>query len=181
MLTRSLDAVYRAAGMLAGIFLVAICVIVVAQIIARQMEMIIPSADQFAGFCLAATSFLGLAYSFRSGSHIRVTLFTQALKGFVARLFVIGALAVAAAISNLLAWETLKMVGQNAARGEVTSGLVPIPLWLPQLGMAAGVTLFAIAIVEDLVSAVMGRKTAFERHESTDNDSDAPENEPAEQ
>lgn len=181
MLTRSLDAIYRAAGVLAGIFLVAICVIVVAQIIARQMETIIPSADQFAGFCLAATSFLGLAYSFRSGSHIRVTLFTQALKGFASRLFVVIALVVATAISSLLAWETLKMVGQNAARGEVTSGLVPIPLWLPQLGMAVGVTLFAIAIAEDLVSAVMGRTTAFELHEPKDSEPDSPDNEPTNQ
>ncbi|MDJ0994913.1 MAG: TRAP transporter small permease subunit [Dinoroseobacter sp.] len=172
MLTRSLDAIYKAAGVLAGVFLVAICVIVVAQIIARQMETIIPSADQFAGFCLAATSFLGLAYSFRSGSHIRVTLFTQALTGFAARFFVIVALAVAAAISSLLAWETLKMVVQNATRGEVTSGLVPIPLWLPQLGMAAGVALFAIAIIEDLVSAAMGRPAAFEQSEPADGSQD---------
>ncbi len=170
MLTRSLDAIYKAAGVLAGIFLVAICVIVVAQIVARQLETIIPSADQFAGYCLAATSFLGLAYSFRSGSHIRVTLFTQALSGLAARFFVIIALAVAAVICSLLAWETLKMVSQNATRGEVTSGLVPIPLWLPQLGMAIGTTLFAIAIVEDLASAVMGRPTAFEQSESSDSD-----------
>lgn len=61
MLTRTLDRIYTAAGALAGVFLVLICVIVTAQIVARQLETIIPSADQFAGFCLAATSFLGLA------------------------------------------------------------------------------------------------------------------------
>lgn len=168
MVTRSLDAIYKAAGALAGMFLVAICVIVVAQIVARQMEAIIPSADQFAGFCLAATSFLGLAYSFRSGSHIRVTLFTQALRGVAARFFVILALGAAAAISLLLAWETFKMVSQNAVRGEVTSGLVPVPLWIPQLGMAAGVTLFAVAIVEDLFNALLGRPVAFARGEPSD-------------
>jgi TRAP-type C4-dicarboxylate transport system permease small subunit len=165
MLTRALDAVYKASGVLAGVFLVAICVIVVAQIVARQLETIIPSADQFAGFCLAATSFLGLAYSFRSGSHIRVTLFTQALRGVAARVFVVLALAVAAMISGILAWETIGMVVQNATRGEVTSGLVPVPLWIPQVGMALGVTLFAIAIVEDLVNAVRGRPVAFARNE----------------
>jgi TRAP-type C4-dicarboxylate transport system permease small subunit len=165
MLTRTLHAIYQAAGVLAGVFLVAICVIVTAQIVARQFETIIPSADQFAGFCLAATSFLGLAYSFRSGSHIRVTLFTQALSGLAARLMIILALAVAAAISALLAWETVAMVVQNASRGEVTSGLVPVPLWIPQTGMAVGLTLFAVAILEDLVSAVLGRPTAFDKAE----------------
>jgi TRAP-type C4-dicarboxylate transport system permease small subunit len=161
MISRALDWVYRAAGALAGVFLVAICAIVTAQIVARQLEMIIPSADQFAGFCLAATSFLGLAYSFRAGSHIRVTLFTQALSGLPARLMLILALAVAAAISGLLAWETIQMVIQNFERGEVTSGLVPVRLWIPQSGMAVGVTLFAVAIIEDLVGAILGRPLTF--------------------
>jgi TRAP-type C4-dicarboxylate transport system permease small subunit len=167
MLTRSLDAVYRATGALAGVFLVAICVIVMAQIVARQMGAIIPSADQFAGFCLAATSFLGLAYSFRSGSHIRVTLFVQALGTTGSRVMLVFALAVAAVVSGLLAYHTIAMVIQNATRGEVTSGLVPVPLWLPQMGMAIGISLFAIAIFEDLVNAVLGRPTAFDRNETT--------------
>jgi TRAP-type C4-dicarboxylate transport system permease small subunit len=164
-MTRALDAIYKASGVLAGVFLVAICVIVLAQIVARQLETIIPSADQFAGFCLAATSFLGLAYSFRSGSHIRVTLFTQALKGRAAQAFVVMALAVAALITGILAWETIRMVVQNASRGEVTSGLVPVALWIPQTGMALGVTLFAVAIVEDLVNAIRGTPVAFARSE----------------
>lgn len=176
MLTRALHALYGAAGVLAGVFLVAICVIVTAQIVARQFDMIIPSADQFAGFCLAATSFLGLAYSFRSGSHIRVTLFVQALGGTGFRLMLILALAIAAAISGLLAWNTIAMVMQNFMRGEVTSGLVSIPLWLPQIAMAVGLTLFAIAIVEDLVNAVIGRPTNFSHPErpAMDESEDAP-------
>lgn len=165
MLTRILDRIYTGAGALAGVFLVAICVIVTAQIVARQLETIIPSADQFAGFCLAATSFLGLAYSFRSGSHIRVTLFTQLLRGPGGRLALILALAVGAAISLTLAWHTTAMVAQNFSRGEVTSGLVPVPLWVPQTGMAVGVILFAVAILEDLVNAILGRATVFNEAE----------------
>lgn len=132
MLTRSLHRLYDAAGALAGVFLVAICVIVTAQIVARQLGTIIPSVDQYAGFCLAATSFLGLAYSFRGGSHIRVTLFVQGLRGKPERALLVLALATAAAITLLLAWHTVAMVIQNFSRGEVTSGLVPMPLWVPQ-------------------------------------------------
>lgn len=161
MLTRALDAIYRAAGALAGLFLVTICVVVSAQIVARQLGTIIPSADQFAGFCLAATSFLGLAYSFRNGSHIRVTLFVRHATGLRGRVLLSSALAVAAAITLTLAWHTIAMVIQNYSRNEVTSGLVPIPLWVPQLGMAAGVALFAVSILEDLVRALLGREPTF--------------------
>ena len=165
MLTRSLDAIYRAAGVLAGVFLVAICVIVSAQIVARQLGTIIPSADEFAGFCLAATSFLGLAFSFRQGSHIRVTLFVRGFQCLSGQVLLSLALATAAAITLILAWHTLAMVFQNFTRGEVTSGLVPVPLWLPQIGMAAGVTLFGIALIEDLVRALTGREPAFSQSE----------------
>lgn len=165
MLTRALDAIYRAAGILAGVFLVAICVIVSAQIVARQLGTIIPSADEFAGFCLAATSFLGLAYSFRHGSHIRVTLFVRGFKGLAGQALLSLALATAAGITLLLAWHTLAMVFENFTRAEVTSGLVPVPLWLPQLGMAVGVSLFGIALVEDLIRAVAGREPTFSQSE----------------
>jgi TRAP-type C4-dicarboxylate transport system permease small subunit len=143
-----------------------ICAIVMAQIVARQLGTIIPSADEFAGFCLAATSFLGLAYSFRSGSHIRVTLFTQMLGSTGTRVMLVLALGVATGVSGLLAYHTILMVIQNATRGEVTSGLIPIPLWLPQMGMAIGVTLFCVAIIEDLVNAILGRATVFNENET---------------
>lgn len=167
-MTRILDLTYRAAGVLAGCFLVAICVIVCAQIVARQLGTIIPSADQFAGFCLAATSFLGLAWSFRSGTHIRVTLFTRALKGPLHRAGLILALAIGTAITGILAWHTVAMVAQNLGRGEVTSGLVPVPLWLPQAGMAVGLVLFAVAMVEDLVRAIRGETPVFAATEDDD-------------
>jgi TRAP-type C4-dicarboxylate transport system permease small subunit len=168
MLTRSLDLLYRAAGALAGVFLVAIAVIVTAQIVARFFDMIIPSSDQFAGFCLAATSFLGLAYTFRAGGHIRVTLFVRPMRGWLGRGFLILALAIGAAISALFAWHTVRMVVQNIANDEVTLGLLPIPLWLPQLGMAVGVLLFAAAIFEDLVRACLGDVPVFARDEDKD-------------
>ncbi|WP_420391760.1 TRAP transporter small permease [Acuticoccus sp.] len=166
MLTRALDGLYRGAGALAGVFLVAIAVIVTAQIGARFVDASVPSSDEFAGFCLAATSFLGLAYAFRCGSHIRVTLFVQGARGRARQALLILALAIGAAMSVLFAWHTVVMVAQNYVRGEVTSGLVPLPLWLPQLGMAVGAVLFALAITEDLVRAVLGVPPVFAASEA---------------
>nr|WP_255720554.1 TRAP transporter small permease subunit [Acuticoccus kalidii] len=173
-MTRVLDILYRGAGVLAGVFLVAIAVIVASQIVARLMGKIVPSADEFAGFCLAATSFLGLAFAFREGSHIRVTLFVHAARGWLRQVFLVVALAIAATIMGIFAWHTLKMVGQNLMRNEVTSGLIPMPLWLPQAGMAIGVLLFFIAILEDLVRALLGKSPVFTTGESDPRGSDNP-------
>lgn len=177
MVYRFLDLLYRGAGVLAGVFLVSIAVLVTAQIVARLFGEILPSADQFAGFCLAATSFLGLAYAFRNGSHIRVTLFVRHLRGRWRRLFLILALAIALAVTGTFAWHTVIMVVQNWARDEVTSGLVPLPLWLPQIGMGLGVLLFAIAIAEDLVRACLGRTPVFGHTEIEADGGERPSNE----
>jgi len=61
----ALDLLYKGSGFLAGFFLVAVAVLSAAQIAARELGFAAYSYDDFAGFCLAASSFLGLAYTFR--------------------------------------------------------------------------------------------------------------------
>ena len=39
---------------------------------------------------------------------------------------------------------------------DVSTGLIAIPLWIPQLGMALGAIVLAIAVVEQLVVVAMG-------------------------
>ena len=66
---RLLDRIYFLCGALAAVFLAAIAALILSQIIARALGLFIPAANDFAGFCLAASSFLALAYSCRAGSH----------------------------------------------------------------------------------------------------------------
>src|SRR6266704_2860858 len=78
---RALDLLYKGSGFLAGFFLVAIAVLSAAQIAARELGFAAYSYDDFAGFCLAASSFLGLAYTFRENEHIRMTLLLHHERG----------------------------------------------------------------------------------------------------
>ncbi len=151
---RILDRIFLAGGVLSGIFLVMIAVLVVAQIVTRLMGTMIPSADEFAGYCLSAASFLGLAYAFRHGAHIRVTLLVAAAGGRVRWAMNIIALAVSTLMVAYFTWYVLVMVWESYVFGDVTAGLVPIPLWWPQTGMAAGLVLFTVALLELLVRLV---------------------------
>ena len=161
MLARILDRLFLVAGVLAGVFLVAIAVLVLGQIGTRLVGKVIPSADEFAGFCLAATSFLGLAHAYRKGAHIRVTLFLDRAPPGLRRILEVVALSTATLVVGMFAWHTVSMWWLSIVRGEVTSGLVPLPMWLPQAGMALGVLLFAVALAEDLVRAIRGRPLSF--------------------
>lgn len=164
MFSKLLDRLFTWSGYLAGIFLVTIAALVVAQIVARLMGHQIPSADEFAGYSLAASSFLGLAYSFRSGSHIRVTLLTDRLPSKGQRVLLLLVLAYAAVMIAVWAYNSIGLVVESYEFNEMSTGILKYPIWIPQLSMGVGVTLFCLAILEDLVNVLRGKVPNFEKN-----------------
>ena len=73
-LRRSLDALYLAGGVLGALFLIAILLLIVAQMTARWTGQVFPGATDYAGYSMAGASFMALAYSMNRGAHIRVNL-----------------------------------------------------------------------------------------------------------
>jgi len=67
-----LDRLYLISGYLAALFLLAIGATIVLQIIGRFFGVAIDSTE-LSGFCLAASSFLGLAYALKGGPHVPVS------------------------------------------------------------------------------------------------------------
>ncbi len=134
----ALELLYKGSGFLAGFFLVAIAVLSAAQIAARELGFAAYSYDDFAGFCLAASSFLGLAYTFRENEHIRMTLLLHHARGGTRRALELVSLAVAAFLVGYFGWYACDMT--------MTLGLV---------------TLF-VAMTDDLVAALRGRTTSYD-------------------
>lgn len=164
MFSKFLDRLFTWSGYLAGVFLVIIAILVVSQIVARFFNTQIPSADEFAGYSLAASSFLGLAYSFRSGSHIRVTLLTDRLSSKTQRVLLIVIMTFTIAMIGIWAFNSIAFVQESLKYNEVSTGILKYPLWIPQLSMAIGVTLFCLAIIEDLVNVIRGKEPNFEKN-----------------
>ena len=79
-----LDKLYLFSGYLSAFFLSMIALTIIAQILGRFVNITIDSTET-AGFSLAALTFLGLSYTFRSGEHIRVTLLTRLLNKEIKR------------------------------------------------------------------------------------------------
>jgi len=163
-----LDRLYRASGAVAAFFLVAICVVVLLQVGANLVDalikafggepigLVIPSYAEFAGFFLAASSFLALAYTLRAGAHIRVELVLQRFGPGARRLAETWCVAVSAAISAYFTWYTVGLVLESIEFGDLSPGIVPVPLWIPQAAMAIGLAVLAIALLDELVSLLRG-------------------------
>ena len=160
-LRRTLDAIYLASGALSGICLVGIAVTIVAQVVGRELGFVVDSTET-AGFCLAASTFLGLAYAFRRGAHIRVTLLIGRAPAGPRRWVELWCVAFSiAAVAYFLYW-AVDFVWFSWKFNEISPGLMAIPLWIPRSAMALGAAVFLIALVDEFVSILRGVEPSYE-------------------
>lgn len=163
MIRKSLDALYLCAGWLAGLFLIGIFVMMLALSIGREVGINIKSGDDITAWFMAAMAFLGLAHTFKSGELIRVGLLTERLTGrakWVAEVF---SLAMAALFIGYFAYHVAAMTYTSWLINDVSTGVLVVPLWLPQSGFAAGLVILWIAIMDEFVYVLAGNTPRYEK------------------
>lgn len=155
-----LTLLYRGTGALAALFMVGVLVMVIAGIATRELGIYLRGTDDYAGYCMAAAGFLALAYTFKHGEHIRVTLIVERLRGRPRRILEWLALAFGTGIAVTLALYSVRLVLNSYEFNDISQGVDATPLWIPQLGMALGAVVLAIAFLDDLLLMTLGRPVA---------------------
>ncbi|HLL18927.1 MAG TPA: TRAP transporter small permease [Rubrivivax sp.] len=155
---RSLDALYDGAAWLAALCMVGLLVMVLLSIVSRQLHFHVPGTDAYAGYLMAASGFLALAHTLKRGEHIRVTVLLGLLRGAARRGIEIWALTAATALALLAAFYSARLVWQSHAFHDISTGNDATPLWMPQLGMAVGTAILAIAFIDELVLELRGQR-----------------------
>lgn len=158
---KPLDILYRCAEALGAICLAMVGVMILSQIVGRQLQVQIPSADEIAGYFMAASGFLLLGPALRRGVHIRVGLLVERLHGQPRRLMEIVCLGAGLFLAGFLAWYWLGMTWDSYDLGEHSQGLLAIPLWLPQAFMGLGLLVLVIALADDLLRVLTGREASY--------------------
>ncbi len=151
-----LNALYCLCGILAGIFMVGIAVCILTALAGVIFGFSVRSMDEFAGYSMAAASFLGFSYTFHAKEHIRVSLVIERTSGSKRAVLEIWSHALGAIIAVFFAWYSVKMTIVSWQINEMSQGLIPLPLWIPQLSMAFGTVMLACALIDKLVSILMG-------------------------
>ncbi len=157
-LRRALDALYDAAGVLAALFMVGTLAMVLIGIGSRLTGWFVPGTDAYAGYCMAATGFLALAHTFRRGEHIRVTLLLEHVGAKGRRGLELWSLAAGTALAAAFAFYAIKLAYQSWDFNDISTGNDATPLWIPQLTMAAGGLVLAIAFLDTLVEEWHGQR-----------------------
>jgi TRAP-type C4-dicarboxylate transport system permease small subunit len=153
---RILDLIYDAAGYLAAFFMVGILLMVLASVLGRLADFNLRGSDAYAGYCMAAASFLALAHTLKRGEHIRVSLLLERFGGRLKRPLEIWSHAAGAFFSGALAWFSVRLAWQSHLFNDVSQSNDATPLWIPQIAMAVGSIVLVIAMVDDLVRVLRG-------------------------
>ena len=150
-----LDFLYTLAGVLAALCLIAILSLIVAQMVARWTGEIFPGAPNYAGYMMAAASFLAFASALNRGAHIRVSIILNAVARGPKRLLEIWCFALAAAIAWYFTYYAYWFVYWSWKFNEVSQGQDAIHLWIPQSVMVLGGGLLALALTDNLVHVLI--------------------------
>lgn len=155
---KALDALYNGAAALAALFLVGLLGMVLLSVAGRQLNFHVPGTDAYAGYLMAASGFLALAHTLKRGEHIRVTLLLASLTGRWRRGLELWALGFATLLSIMFAWYACRLAWQSHSFHDISTASDATPLWIPQIGMAVGAVILAIAFIDELVLEASGQR-----------------------
>lgn len=154
---RVLNRVYAGALYVAAFFFAALLVLVVINVIGRMVGFNVRGADAYAGYSMAAAAFLALGHTLKSGEHIRVTLLLERLSAPIRSRLETATYLLGIAFSAALVVYSFRLVWQSHLFHDVSQSMDRTPLWIPQIGMAIGSSVFAIAMIDEFCLHVRRR------------------------
>ncbi len=153
MMRRALDKTYLWSAYLAAASMVMVLLVTLAQIVTRYAHVTVTGLSDYAGYFMAASAFLAFAHALNRGTHVRIEL-VLSIAGRYRYAAEILSFSLGALISSWFAYYACRMVWWSWKYGDISTGLDATPLWIPQLTMAFGSVLFAVAIADQLLRLV---------------------------
>ncbi len=150
-----LDALYLGSGILAALCLIFILLLIVVQMVARWTGEVFPGAPDYAGYAMAAASFLAFANALNRGSHIRVSILLNAVGPSLRRVLEVWCFAIGAATMWYFVYFGQKFVYWSWKFNDISQGQDKTALWIPQSVMLFGAVVFAIALTDHLIHLLL--------------------------
>jgi TRAP-type C4-dicarboxylate transport system permease small subunit len=170
---RFLDVLYKTSFWLGAGCIATIVLLVVCQVLLNLVDRLstlltgsaigltIPSYADFTGFLLAAASFLSLAYTLREGAHIRVVLLVSRLPKKIRYFVEIWCIGFGLAVSLYFTRYTAMLTYESYTYNDLSSGMIAVPIWIPQTAMLAGLVVLSVALIDELVAVCRGNSPCY--------------------
>ena len=155
-----LRSLYRLSGYIAAFFLILVAIFILTGIASRIFGFYIRGLAEYSGYCMAASSFFALAYTFVEGGHIRITLFLEKISGNKKKYLENWCLVIATFFSGYLAFYFIKMLIISYKFQERSEGADEILIWIPQTSVAIGSSIFFVCIFHKLILTTLNKTNA---------------------
>jgi len=160
---RWLDRLYDGAGALGAACVFLIFVLMIWAGVGRQMNWRVSGVNDIVAWLCAAAAFFAMAHAFRHGDFVRVTLLLDALPARLRRGFDAVCLVIAAISVTYLTYWATSFAWESYEFAEMATGLVVIPIWIPQATFVVGCWLLLVAVIDELITVIRGGKPSYQR------------------
>ena len=149
---------YQLSGYIAAMFLVFVAIFILTGIASRLFGFYIRGLAEYSGYCMAASSFLALAYTFGENGHIRITLFLEKANKDIKKFLELWCLFISTFFSGFLSFYFIKMLIISIDFKERSEGADEIYVWIPQTSAAIGSTIFFICVLHNFILLILKRE-----------------------
>ena len=141
---------------LASVSLISLVLLILTEIFIRYFfDMSTLIADEYSGYLYLASIFLGLSYTFKESAHIRINIITSKMNKKSNRIIDIFAGITTIIILIFALYRTILFSFDSYEMEMVSESVSETPLYLTQLVMPLGLTLFILSV---LVFVIKGLK-----------------------
>ncbi len=158
-LPRPLALALRGLGLAAGVLLLLIILLTVADVISRNLgdRSIVGTVD-ITTMLLVATAYLGLASAEADGRHVSVELVEGRLGARARLAFSVLRSALLVGVGVLMTWGLTEVLISAAERGETTNDILRLPTWPAKLILLVSFTaFFVVAVWRELLTFAQAR------------------------
>lgn len=170
---RFLDNLFNAAAAVAACCVFCIFLLMIVGGVGRQLNFKVSGVNDLVAWLCAAAAFFAMAHAFKHGDFVRVTLLLEKMSAKTRHLFEIVCLSIATIAVAYLAYSATAFTYESYEFSEMATGLVVIPIWIPQASFVIGSWLLLLAVLDELWIVLHGGKPTYqvaveERHAKGD-------------
>lgn len=158
-----LDWLYLAGGALGAAFIALIAALMIGQSILREFHVNTGAVNDVVAWFCAAAAFFAMAHAFKHGDFVRVTLLLETVNAKTRRIMELSSLLIASVSVAYLAYSACLFTYESWEFNDISQGLLPMPMWIPQLSFALGSLLLLIAVLDEFVIVLRGGVPTFVR------------------
>ena len=133
---------------LSSLLLVSLVLLILTEIFIRYFfNMSTLIADEYSGYLFLASVFLGLSYTFKENAHIRINILTSRMSEKSNKFIDIFAGTITIIVLSFALYRTILFTFDSYEMEMLSESVSQTPLYLTQLVMPLGITLFLLTIL----------------------------------